>query len=413
MNISPSIEKIARKAQKWRRYLHSKPGIAYNEKDASEFVKDKLIKWGYGNSIDTGWGKNPNAKSVYKGGHGIVLTIDGDLGKGDTIGIRADMDALPITEQTNLGYASQNRGVMHACGHDGHTATLLAVAKHFSKASNRNFRGQLKLIFQPAEEGAKGAKAMLDEGLLKKHPMSAIFAMHNWPDLPVGQIAVHEGPVMASSSYVDIEITGKSSHAAKPEEGLSAGRIMSRIQLAADHHNKTCAPDDRFVVALEAMKSKGTKTAIASKATLSGTIRTFNPNVLTREKANIERIVQEAIDLEKARVNSDFKATANVTFHDGSPATINTPELAQWVRKAAQDTVGDENVLWNLDPETTAEDFGFFVGKVPLCYFWVGQAEPKKPATTRVLHNDGYDFNDDILPIAAQTFVNLVHNRLG
>lgn len=394
--------------------MHASPGIAYDEKFAGDLVKSKLSEFGYApDDISIGWGKNPDSTSDRKGGHGVVLTIKGNLGEGETIGLRADMDALPILEETPLAYKSKNAGLMHACGHDGHTATLLSVAKHFSNAANRNFKGELKLIFQPAEEGAKGAKVMIDEGLLEHHPMSAIFAMHNWPDLPVGQIAIHEGPVMASSSYVDIKIKGKSAHGAKPEEGLSAGRIMARIKLAAENYNKSCEPKDRFVVTLEDMKTNGTKTAIAGEATLSGTIRTFSPNVLQREKQNIERIVEEAIEDEMTRMNSKFEATAETIFRDGSPATINHPQEAAYMRQAAQQAVGQENLIWNPDPETTAEDFGFFVGKVPLCYIWIGQADRDKPQSGKVLHSNEYDFNDDMMPIAAQTFVNLVHNRLA
>ncbi|MFK7839004.1 MAG: M20 family metallopeptidase [Bdellovibrionales bacterium] len=417
MNIDQNIKTIASEAIQWRQELHQNPGIAYDEKFASELIQRKLTEWGFAEDFEAGWGKNPytdHPKFTGKGGHGVVLTIKGEAGEGETIGLRADIDALAVPEQTGLDHQSKVAGKMHACGHDGHTATLLTVAKHFSDAANRNFKGELKLIFQPAEEGAKGAYAMLEkENLLGRHPMHAIFAMHNWPDLPVGKIGVHEGPVMAASSYVDIKVKGKGAHAAKPEEGLSAARIIAGVKYRAEKFNKICAPEDRFVVTLEEMETKGNKTSIGNYASLGGTIRTFSADVLDDKKFEIKRILQEVIEEEEARINSKFEADVTIEFLDGSPATINTPKCAQDVREAATKVVGADNVIWNPDPETTAEDFGFFVGKVPLCYFWVGQGDKDKPNTQNVLHDPEYDYNDDATAIAAQTFVNLVHNRLG
>ena len=224
MNIRPTIAKYAQEAIQWRHAMHQNPGVAYDESFAGKLVKDKLEEWGL--QYDDGWGYRDGS-----GGYGVVVTIPGNKGSGEIIGLRADMDALPITEETNLSYASNRPGLMHACGHDGHTATLLTVAKYFAAKENRNFKGTLKLIFQPAEEGAKGAKAMMEEGLFdqEKHPIDYVFAMHNWPDLPFGQIAVHPGPVMASSTYFDIDLEGKAAHVAKFDKATSAIKLAAEI----------------------------------------------------------------------------------------------------------------------------------------------------------------------------------------
>lgn len=399
MTVDPAI---ITEAIEWRHAMHTNPGIAYNEEFASNLVQTKLAQWGV--EHETGWGKNPNTNPLLKGkgGHGVVATIHGN-GAGDVIGLRADMDALPIDEQTNLEWFSQNPGLMHACGHDGHTATLLAVAKHFSDAANCNFNGTLKLIFQPAEEGTKGAKAMIDEGLFEKHPVDAVFAMHNWPELELGQIAVHPGPVMASSAYFDIDIKGQSAHVAKFDRATSAirlaGKIIDNFPQSTREGNFSNWHSTEFTHVNAG--SPGARGVIPGAGLLQGSIRTFDPKILESIKSKIQGLA------------SEFSAKAE--FRDGSPATINTAAEAKIVRIAAEQIVGAENVQWDISPELTAEDFGFMLKEVPGCYFWVGQNPPndENSPNNRALHNDGYDFNDDIIQTAAETFVNLVHHRLG
>ena len=401
MNIESSIYKIAQEAKSWRRLLHKNPGVAYQERYANDLILEKLAAWEI--SCKSGWGTNIPTHSGIKGpgGHGVVATIDGAYGPGPTIGLRADMDALPITESSGLEWASKKNGVMHACGHDGHTAILLGVANYFSNPAKRKFAGTLKLIFQPAEEGAKGMRAMINEGLLEKHPMDAVFALHNWPDLPLGQIAVHPSVVMASSCYFDINLRGSSAHVAKFEKAVSAiaqvGEIITRFP---ESHRSGDASRWRSVelthINTGAPESRGT---IPGEGLLQGSIRTFNPNIEQEIKATI------------AKLCSEFNAT--VMFRDGSPATINTEAEAKLVRAAANKTVGSKNVIWDGNPEMTAEDFGFLSDQVPLCYFWLGQGDPEKPETERALHNSAYGYNDDATPIGIQTMVNIVRQTMG
>lgn len=406
MNIRADIQQISKDAAQWRQMLHASPGIAYNEKFASQFVKGKLKEWNV--QFESGWGVNEPDKSGAKtfkgsGGFGIVATLDGQLGSGETIGLRADMDALPIQENTGLKWKSKKKGVMHACGHDGHTATLLSVAKYFSKAANRNFSGQLKLIFQPAEEGAKGALKMINEGLFEKHPMDAVFAMHNWPDLPVGKIAVHSGAVMASSTYFDITLNGKSAHVGKFDQAQStiksAAEIISRMPISKrDGDPMSWHSTELTDVSIGAKAARG---VIPGAGEMRGSIRTYDMNLLDSLKGDLEGLTKEF--------------GASIVFNDGSPATINKPAQAAMVKTAAHATVGEANTIWNADPELTAEDFGFMLAQKEGCYFWVGQGDPDNQNSphNKPLHNNEYDFNDDAIAIGAETFVNLVHARLG
>ena len=396
MNIRPTIAKYVQEAIQWRHAMHQNPGVAYDESFAGKLVKDKLEEWGL--QYDDGWGYRDGS-----GGYGVVVTIPGNKGFGEIIGLRADMDALAITEETNLSYASNRSGLMHACGHDGHTATLLTVAKYFAAKENRNFKGTLKLIFQPAEEGAKGAKAMMEEGLFdkEKHLIDYVFAMHNWPDLPFGQIAVHPGPVMASSTYFDIDLEGKAAHVAKFDKATSAIKLAAEIISGFPQSHRNGEYNNWRSVELTHINagSQSARGVIPAKGLLQGSIRAFNNQVLLETKEQIKTLT------------SQFRGTVN--FADGSPATINNPEQAAIVRAVAQKTVGAENVIWDAKPELTAEDFGFMLQEKPGCYFWIGQGDNHAPNTLQALHNPSYDFNDNVIGLGAEMFVSLVEHRLG
>lgn len=415
MSIRTSIQEISKEATLWRQDLHANPGIAYDEQYAGRFVLNKLSEFGFASDdIDSGWGKNPGLRAdlTGAGGHGVVVTIKGNKGAdGDTIGLRADMDALPFQEETGLPYASKNDGVMHACGHDGHTAILLAVAKYFSDEENRDFKGELKLVFQPAEEAAKGAQVMLKEGLLaEEHPMNAMFALHNWPDMPLGEVGIHEEAVMASSSYFDIEINGKSAHAALPKNAVDADAIASRIKLAI-----RSKPTDEDIVSSGKTDANGNYTQTAGNASIGGTIRTYSAERLADIKKMIEREVKMAVSEELSRTGANLQDVASLAFRDGSPATINDPKEAAIMREVANKVFGESKVKWNPAPSAAAEDFGFYGAETSLCYIWLGQADPydKNSFHNNALHNSQANFNDDAIPFGVETFVSLVEHRLG
>ncbi|GBG78863.1 hypothetical protein CBR_g28088 [Chara braunii] len=388
---------------RWRRQIHSFPELAFLEKATSSLVEDLLLQWGY--SVHRGLG-----------GTGVVATLtvgDSTDGGSGAIMLRADMDALPIHEESDFAYRSTQRGVMHACGHDGHTAMLLGAARLLSET--RKFRGTVHLLFQPAEEGTLtenegkrvngGALAMLNEGLLEKFPVRAAFAMHNWPGVPVGRFAIHSGPVMAAVDNFHVTVNGLGCHAGMPHLGqgqdavLCAAHTVTALQSLV---SRSVDPQDSAVVSVTQIHGGDANNVIPGCVTLKGTMRTFKETTRTYLMDRFCQIVQNTA--------SAFGCAATVEFADHFPATINTAGEARLCLQVARKIVGDDRAeMDKLPPSMGAEDFGYILQRVPGCYLWIGNGPTEGGC---MLHNPKYDFNDDCLAIGAAFWVELVETLL-
>ncbi len=374
-------------AQAIRQSIHQHPELGFEEHHTQQKVVALLQSYGV-DSIDTSFAKT-----------GVIATIEGQK-PGKTIGLRADIDALPITEENTFKHKSSLVGKMHACGHDGHTTMLLMAAKYL--ATYRDFSGKVVLFFQPAEEGRGGAEAMVvKEKVLERYPLDAIYAMHNWPTLAAGKFAIKSGSIMASSDRIFITVTGKSGHAAQPHNTqdplLVATHIYQGIQgLVA----RTIDPTSPIVVAITQLHCGETTNAIADFAEMAGTLRTHNEAV----RADI---IQK---LETLTLNMAAAFGMSATFKLGPishPVTVNSVTETDIATHVAQSLVGKENVL-NVSEQMTSEDFAFFLERVPGCYLFIGNSDHEHHHDIG-LHNSHYDFNDSILPLGASFFVETVH----
>ncbi len=384
-----------------RRDIHAHPELCFEEVRTADLVAAKLTEWGI--PVHRGLGTT-----------GVVGIVHGrDGGKsGRAIGLRADMDALPMTEFNTFKHASQHQGKMHACGHDGHTAMLLAAAQHF--AANRNFDGTVYLIFQPAEEGGGGAREMIKEGLFTQFPMEAVFGMHNWPGPQVGTMAVSAGPVMASSNEFKITITGKGGHAALPYTGIDpvpiACQIVQGFQTILTRNKK---PVEAGVISVTMIHAGEATNVIPDSCELQGTVRTFTFETLDL----IEKRMKEIAD----GLCAAFGATCDFHFHRNYPPTINTPYEAEFCRGVMADIVGPDNAE-PQEPTMGAEDFSFMLQEKPGAYCFIangdgahrgayeGGGHDAGPCT---LHNPHYDFNDDLIPLGATYWVRLAEQWLA
>jgi len=397
----PLISDLLRDADEFtalRRDIHAHPELCFHEERTSDLVARNLTAWGI--PIHRGLGKT-----------GVV----GILKNGSSeraIGLRADMDALPMTEHNTFAHASRHAGKMHACGHDGHTAMLLAAAKHL--AHNRDFDGTVYLVFQPAEEGGGGAREMIKDGLFERFPMDAIYGMHNWPGLPEGSFSVCDGPIMASSNEFRIVITGKGSHAALPHNGIDpvpvACQMVQAFQTIVTRNKK---PTDAAVISVTMIHTGEATNVVPDTCEIQGTVRTFSVGVLDMIEQRMREISEHTA--------AAFGAKAAFEFHRNYPPTINhSAEVAQ-LREAMRETVGAENTL-DFDPTMGAEDFSFFLMEKPGAYFMIGNGEGEHrrgyaghdlslgPCT---LHNPNYDFNDALIPKGAALWVNLAKRALA
>ena len=315
------------------------------------------------------------------------------------IGLRADMDALPMTEMNDFAWKSAKSGLMHGCGHDGHTAMLVGAARYL--AETRNFDGTVALIFQPGEEGYAGAKAMIDDGLFERFPVEAVFAMHNWPHLRPGTIGLNMGAMMAASDRVTIEITGRGGHGAHPYQNIDpvlvAAHTITALQSVVSRNIRAI---DSGVVSICAVQAGdlGAMSVVPSKATLVGTVRTFNPAV----QDLIERRITELC----SAVALGFGATASVKYERLYPPTINTPAEALFMMRVAEGLVGSSQLVRDLDPSMGSEDFSFMLQVKPGAYMRIGQGTENGPGSC-ALHNNRYDFNDAILPLGSAMFASL------
>lgn len=393
------IKAIAAEIVGIRHKLHENPQTGNEETFAQKTIETNLDKWGI--TYESGWGK---------GGTGIVATIEGEqTSSGKVIGLRADTDAINVTEVADLPYASKSPGKMHACGHDGHVATMLATARYLSLT--KDFNGTVKLIFQPAEEAMGGAKAMIEQGLFEKHRMDSIHAIHNWPALPLGTIAIHNKEVMAASDYFDIVITGKGGHAGRPERCINPVSIMSGLnEFVGKVVREEIDSDKACVLSTTFMQAGSTNsfTAIPSEAMMGGTIRTYDPEV----RKHIHNLIT-------ARATEFCQQMGALEYshgyREGSSATINDPEQSAKAIAVASKVFGDGNVLTNELPAMTSEDFGRMLDTVPGSFAWLGQGDPgnENSPHSKPLHNDGYDFNDGAIELGARYFVGLVEEELS
>jgi hippurate hydrolase len=397
MNVIDSIVTQAASIAAVRKDIHAHPELCFEEVRTADVVAQKLTEWGI--PIHRGLGKT--------GVVGIVKGRDGGA-NGRAIGLRADMDALPMQEFNTFAHASSYPGKMHACGHDGHTAMLLAAAQHFAK--HRNFDGTVYLIFQPAEEGGGGARVMIEEGLFEQFPMEAVYGMHNWPGMPVGQFAVSSGPVMASSNEFKITIRGKGGHAALPHTGtdpvpLACGMVQA-FQTIISRNKK---PVDAGVISVTMIHAGEATNVVPDSVELQGTVRTFTTEVTDLIEKRMRQIAEHHC--------AAHDATCEFEFVRNYPPTVNSAPEAEFARKVMAGIVGEANVLVQ-EPTMGAEDFAFMLQAKPGAYCFIANGDGAHremghgggPCT---LHNPSYDFNDDLIPLGATYWVKLAEEWLA
>ena len=397
MNVIDSIVTQAASIAAVRRDIHAHPELCFEEVRTADVVAQKLTEWGI--PIHRGMGTT--------GVVGIVKGRDGGA-SGRGIGLRADMDALPMQEFNTFAHASKHQGKMHACGHDGHTAMLLAAAQHFAK--HRDFDGTVYLIFQPAEEGGGGARVMIEEGLFEQFPMQAVFGMHNWPGMPVGTFAVSPGPVMASTSEFKITIHGKGGHAAMPHTGIDpvpiACQMVQTFQTIISRNKK---PVDAGVISVTMIYAGEATNVVPDSVELQGTVRTFTVEVLDLIEKRMRQVAEHTCAAHDA--TCEFELVRNY------PPTINSPAEAEFARKVMIDIVGEERVLAQ-EPTMGAEDFAYMLQAKPGAYCFIANGDGTHREMGHgggpcMLHNPSYDFNDDLIPMGATYWVKLAQEWLA
>jgi hippurate hydrolase len=372
-----------------RRDLHAHPELCFKEVRTAQTVANLLTQWGI--DIHQGLGTT-----------GVVGVIKSGTSS-KAIGLRADMDALPLQEGNTFAHASQHPGQMHACGHDGHTSMLLAAAQHLAK--HRNFDGTVYLLFQPAEEGGGGAREMIKDGLFERFPMQAVFGMHNWPGLAVGQFALSSGPVMASSNEFRVTIKGKGSHAALPHNGIDPVLIAAQlVQAYQGIITRNKKPVDAGVISVTMIHAGLATNVIPDSCELRGTVRTFSTEVLDMIEARMRKLSEHLC--------AAHEASCEFHFNRNYPPTINHPKETQFVQEVIKEAFGPDR-LQTQEPTMGAEDFSFMLQKVPGAYFFIGNGdgvhrEMGHGGGPCMLHNPSYDFNDQLLPLGGSLWVNLV-----
>ncbi len=380
-----------------RRDIHAHPELCFEEQRTADIVANKLTEWGI--PLHRGMGTT--------GVVGIVHGRDGGA-SGRAVGLRADMDALPMQEFNTFDHASRHAGKMHACGHDGHTAMLLAAAQHFSR--NRNFDGTVFLIFQPAEEGGGGAREMIRDGLFEQFPMEAVFGMHNWPGEQLGRFAVSAGPVMASSNEFKITIRGKGSHAALPHNGIDPVPVACQMVLGFQtiiSRNKK--PIDAGVVSVTMIHAGEATNVVPDFCELQGTVRTFSIEVLDLIESRMKQIAEHTC--------AAYDATCEFEFVRNYPPTINSAPEAEFARQVMVDIVGAGNVAVQ-EPTMGAEDFAYMLQAKPGAYCFIANGDGSHREMGHgggpcMLHNPSYDFNDDLIPLGATYWVRLAEQWLA
>jgi hippurate hydrolase len=387
MNTDCDMQASTEEMIQLRQSIHAHPELGYQEFMTSDLVAERLAEWGY---------------EVQRGlaGTGLVGTLKAGDGT-RSIGLRADMDALPVNEQTGLPYASVHPGKMHACGHDGHTAMLLAAAKQLAKT--RAFNGTLNLIFQPAEEGLAGARRMLDDGVLTQFPCDAVFAMHNMPGFPAGKLGFRAGPFMASADQVTVRVIGYGGHGAMPHKTVDPIVVCAAIVFALQTIvSRNVAPLDMAVITIGAIHAGEASNVIPDEANMNISVRALRPEVRDALEQRIRDVVQA-----QAAV---YGARAEVTYEASYPVLVNDAAMTDFASGVARDWVGDDGMIADLQPLTGSEDFAWFLQKCPGCYLIIGNGDGEGSC---MVHNPGYDFNDDILMTGAGYWVRLVERFLA
>lgn len=374
-----------------RHDLHAHPELSFEEHRTAGRVRACLREWGI--PVLDGLGETAVV--------GVLRAGDGS----QAIGLRADMDALPIQETNTFGHASRHAGRMHACGHDGHTAMLLGAARYLQR--HPDFDGTIYLIFQPAEENGRGARAMIEAGLFRDHPMQAVFGLHNWPGLAAGKFALTAGPIMASSSRVKVTYTGKGGHAALPEQAIDPVAAVAALHQALQTVvTRNTAAHDSVVLSITQLGGSDNHCVIPDQAWLAGSLRTLSPPVLERACARIRDIAQG--------VAAAFSCTAQVEIEHAVPATINDAGATALCRDAIAQWLGPKWLNDGFIPTMGAEDFAFMLQALPGCYLMLGNGGGREGETATVcgLHNPGYDFNDEIAAVGAAYWVRLAGHCL-
>ncbi len=394
MQLIDSIVQFQSELQRIRRDIHAHPELRFEEERTSELVAQKLSEWGI-----------PVIQGL--GGTGVVGVIkNGSSAR--SIGLRADMDALPMQEINRFAHASKHAGIMHGCGHDGHTAMLLGAAYYLSR--HRQFDGTVYLIFQPAEEGGGGAKRMMDDGLFERCPMDAVFGMHNWPGMAFGSFGVANGPMMASSNEFQVIVKGKGAHAAQPYKGIDP--IMVAVQIAQSWQTivtRNRNPLDAAVLSITQIHAGSATNVIPDEATLTGTVRTFTVPVLDMIEQRMRTIAEHTAQAFDAQVDFSFKRNY--------PPLINHAKETEFAIGVMRAIVGTDKVDTDTEPTMGAEDFAYMLQEKPGCYVFIGNGDGTHRQADHGLgpcnlHNPSYDFNDDLLPIGASYWVRLAETYL-
>ena len=384
MPVKNRLAELHAEITEWRRDIHQHPEILFDTQRTSAMVADKLRSFGV-DEVVTGIGRT-----------GVVAVIKGkSTSSGKTIGLRADMDALPIEEQTGLEYASKTPGAMHACGHDGHTAMLLGAAKYLCET--RNFDGTAVVIFQPAEEGGGGGKEMCDDGMMERFGIDEVYGMHNWPQMPVGQFAIRPGAFFAASDMFDIKITGKGGHAAKPQETIDPTVVASHLVLALQSIvSRNANPVDQMVVSVTSFETSSTAFNVIPEAVhLRGTVRTLSAEM--RDLAE-RRLIELAEGTAAA-----FGASADAEFRRTYPVMSNSDTQTEFAAKVAKSVSGD---CADADLVMGGEDFSFMLEERPGAYILIGNGD------TAAVHNPNYNFNDDAIPAGCSWWAEIIEQGM-
>ena len=390
MKIISELREKQQVLSSWRQHLHQYPEIAYEETMTSDFVAEKLESFGL--EVHRGLGQT--------GVIGVIHGQDKEDADAPAIGLRADMDALPMEEQTNLAYASKQSNRMHACGHDGHTTMLLGAAEYLAK--NRHFKGRVYCIFQPAEEGGNaGAQAMINDGLFDRFRMDSVWGMHNWPGLETGRAVAHIGPAMAGADTFILTVKGSGGHAALPHQThdpiVAVGMITVALQALVSRH---LDPFDQAVISLTKLDAGSAYNVIPDKATIGGTLRTMRADTQQEMRMKIETVAKTTARVTGCEVSMEFRP--------GYPPTVNHEKDAVFARKIIAEVLGPEGVETEISPAMVAEDFSYMLQQKEGAYIWLGAGRDHQN-----LHSPLYDFNDDILPIGASLWVRMVETKLS
>ena len=386
MPIVNRVADLAGEIAEWRHDLHAHPELMYDVYRTAASVAQKLKDFGC-DEVVPGIGRT-----------GVVGVIRGRKGSGNTIGLRADMDALPIEEATDLPYKSTAPGKMHACGHDGHTAMLLGAARYL--AETRNFAGTAVVIFQPAEEGGAGGKAMLDDGMMSRFGIGEVYGMHNYPGMPIGAFGLRAGPVMASADYITIDIEGLGAHAARPHKGIDTvlvgAQIINAVQSVV---SRNVDPLKSAVVTIPMFRAGTADNVIPQTVQLKGTVRTLEAEVRDLVEKRLHEIVEHTA--------AAYGAKATLNYRRNYPVLVNHERQTDFAASVANQIVGDKQVNTDLPPMMGAEDFSFMLNARPGAFIWIGNGD------SAGLHHPKYNFNDEVIPVGTSYWVKLVETALA